>query len=246
MSMRRVLPSVFVCLVLSLAVPGSASAQWYLAGYIGGNHTLDATVSIRVPAQNLAVDFRDVQFAAQPNYPRRYYGLRIGKMFGAARRYGIELEHIHMKALADTSQSYDVTVLPGSALPPGGAQPMSNIVSEYQMTHGLNLVFVNLVMRRQMGGSQRFSLMLRGGAGPVFPHAESTVFEKSEHQYEWDGFGVQGAAGIAIQLPYRLSVITEYKLTYARPTISVADDGSGWMHTLTHHVVVGMAVNITK
>lgn len=59
--------------------------------------------AIREPSRDLSIDCHDVQFAAQPNYPRRYHGWRIGRMFGAGKSLGIEFEHIHMKALADTS-----------------------------------------------------------------------------------------------------------------------------------------------
>ena len=245
MSIRRLPPSLFVCLVLSLAIPRSASAQWYLAAYLGGNYTIDSTVSIRVPTENLSVDFHNVQIAAQPNYPRRYYGWRIGKMFRGFKHLGLEFEHIHMKALVDTSQSYDVTIGSGSILPAGGAQPMSNIVPEYQMTHGLNLLFVNLVMRRPLGASNRLALTLRGGTGPMIPHAETTVLGKIKHDYDYAGFGAQAAAGLQIQLPYRLSIVTEYKFTYARPKIDL-DEGTGWMPAATHHVVVGMSVGLTK
>ena len=241
---RRVLP-LLGGLVLALAVPRSASAEWYLAAYLGGNHTIDSTVSIRVPTENLAVDFHHVNIDAQPNYPRRYYGWRIGKMFGRLKHLGLEFEHIHMKALADTSQSYDVTIGAGSTLPPAGAQPMSNIVSEYQMTHGLNLLFVNLVMRRPLAGSERVALMLRAGTGPMIPHAESTVLGRVKHDYDYAGFGAQGAAGVQIQLPARMSILTEYKFTYAKPTVDL-DEGTGWMPAFTHHVVAGMAVQLAK
>jgi len=245
MPIRRVLPTLVVSLLVSLAVPRSASAEWYLAVYFGGNHTLNPTLSIRAPTQNLSIEFHEVQFDAQPNYPRRYYGWRIGKMFGRNKQLGLEFEHIHMKALADTSQSYDFELGSGSVLPPGGATPMSNIVQEYQMTHGLNLTFVNLVIRRWLGGSDNVALMLRGGAGPAFPHAESTVLGAVRHEYQYGGLAAQAAAGVQVQLPYRLSVVTEYKFTYARPKVALAE-GDGWMHTLTHHFVAGMAVSITK
>lgn len=241
---RRLPASLFLCLVCSLGTPGIASAQWYVAGYLGGNHTHDAAVSIRVPSENLAVDFHDVRFAAEPTVPRRYYGLRIGRMFGG-RRLGLELELIHMKAIGDTDRTYDVTVQPGSTPPPGGAAPMNLVVSEYRMTHGLNLCFVNAVFRQTLGGSDSVSLMLRGGGGPTFPHAETTVLGRVKHGYEYAGFGAQGAAGIEIRLPYRLSVVTEYKLTYARPKISLAD-GTASMTAVTHHVVAGMAYQVTK
>lgn len=245
MSIRRVLPTFVACFVLSLAVPGVASAQWYFAGYLGGNHSFDATVSIRAPTQSLALDFRDVQFAAQANYPRRYYGWRIGKMFGKLKRLGLEFEHIHMKALGDVTRSYDVVVYPDTVLPPGGAQPMSNVVQEYQMTHGLNFMFVNTVLRQPLGGSDKISLMLRAGAGPTFPHAESTVFGQIRHEYQFGGFGLQGAAGVQVALPYRLSVVAEYKFTFTRPKIALAE-GDGWMYAATQHFVAGMGVNITR
>jgi len=78
MPTRRLLVCLFVAVLSTLGSARTASAQWYVAGYLGGNHTHDATVAIRVPSQNLALDFHDVQFAAEPNVPRRYYGLRLG------------------------------------------------------------------------------------------------------------------------------------------------------------------------
>jgi hypothetical protein len=145
------------------------------------------------------------------------------------------------------TRAYDVTVQPGSALPPTGATPMSAIVSEYQMTHGMNLTFVNIVFRQPIRKSERVSLMVRTGAGPSFPHAESTVLGKVRHAYEYGGFGAQGAAGIEIKLPYRFFILSEYKLTYARPTISLAQPGAtGWIHAVTHHVVVGAGFALTN
>jgi hypothetical protein len=247
MPIRRLLLTVHVSLLLMLSVPGIASAQWYFAGYLGGNHTHDATVHIRVPSESLSIDFRDVQFAAEPTVPRRYYGLRIGKMIGDRRCFGLELEFVHVKALADVTRSYEVIVQPGSVLPPAGGKPMSSVVSEYQMTHGMNLSFVNLVFRQPLRSSDRVALMLRTGAGPSFPHAESTVLGQVRHAYEYGGFGAQGAAGIEIKLPRRFSILSEYKLTYARPTISLAQpDAIGWVHALTHHVVVGAGFALTK
>ncbi len=243
MTSRRLFVIAPVCFAACFVVPRTASAQWYVSGYLGGNHTHDATVAIRVP--DLTIDFHDVQFAAQPTVPRRYYGVRIGRMGGSDRRLGFELELIHMKALADVDRTYDVTLGSGSVLPPGAAAPMSRIVSEYQMTHGLNLCFVNAVFRRPLSHSDRLSLMLRAGGGPTVPHAESTVLGQVKHQYEFGGFGAQGAAGLQFQLPYRLAIVSEYKLTYARPKIDLAQ-GTGWMSALTHHVVVGIAIGLSK
>lgn len=45
-----------------LLTPSVALAQWYGAGYVGASHTQNATVSVRVPDEGLALDFHDVRF----------------------------------------------------------------------------------------------------------------------------------------------------------------------------------------
>src|SRR5262245_12353860 len=114
---RSVLVSIsfFACLLL---IPASASAQWYLAGYIGGTHTQNADVSIHQPSVPLDVDFHDVQFISESLQPRRYYGLRLGRLGGSDHRLGYEIELIHMKAIGDTTRSYATTIAAGSVLPP--------------------------------------------------------------------------------------------------------------------------------
>jgi len=247
MSVTRRLISSAAILTFVLLFPVAASAQWYLAGYIGGSHTQNATVKIRVPAVPLALDFHDVRFISESLQPRRYYGLRLGHLGGSDRRLGFEIELIHMKAIADTSRDYDVTVGSGTSLPPGGATPMDLVVQEYRMTHGLNFALFNVVVRRPFGasGSGPVSLMLRAGAGPTFPHAETTVNGGVVHHYEYAGPAAQGAAGVEIRLPYRASVLAEYKLTYVRPEIDVTG-GTSTTSSLSHHITVGFGLALTR
>ena len=228
-----------------LALPAPASAQWYIAGYLGGTHTENATVSIREPG--LALDFRDVHFYSLSTKPRRYYGLRLGRIGGQQRRIGFEIELIHMKALADTNRTYEVTAVDGTALPAGGASPMDRVVQEFQMTHGLNLALANLVLRRPLGngGSGPVALMFRVGGGPTFPHAETTVNGGVVHHYEYGGLAAQGAAGVEIRLPYRASLLAEYKLTYARPELTTAH-GTASTTVLANHISVGVGIALTR
>ncbi len=67
-------------------------------------------------------------------------------MAGPERRFGLEVEMIHLKMVADTSRPYEVTSEPGSALPASGASPMNLVVQEYRMTHGVNLALANVVV----------------------------------------------------------------------------------------------------
>src|SRR6266705_1797994 len=119
-------------------------------------------------------------------------------MLGKTRRIGVEFEFIHMKVIADTSQTYVVT--PGAA---GGSvatsfATMNATVERYQMTHGLNLALVNLVYRAPLrpAGVGRVSLDLRVGTGPAIPHAETTVLGESRQRYQYAGFAALGGVGM--------------------------------------------------
>lgn len=225
-----------------LTFPVPASAQWYLEGALGGNHTLDTNVSIRQTSTDLALDFHDVRFAAVPNAPRRYYAVRAGQRWG---RLGWEVEQIHLKAVADTSRAYDVTVVSGTP-PAQGAQPMNLVVQEYEMTHGVNLVVLNLVFRRALGdpATGRMTAALRVGAGASFPHAETTVNGGSVHHYEYGGPGGQAAAALYVRLWPRVAALAEYKFTYTRPRIDI-DGGTGWTTLVSHHLVAGVSLDLT-
>jgi hypothetical protein len=234
--------------ILSIAVPllGTATrahAQWYVAVYLGGNHTHSSTVSIDQPADGVSLQFHAVDFEARPFAAPQYYGYRIGRMFGAERRLGLEFEFIHLKAFAETDRQYDVTGNAG-VYGNGPLAPMNVVVSRYAMSHGLNFLLVNLTFRRPVGqGPVTFAA--RGGAGPTVPHAESTVGGVSREQYEFGGLGIHGAAGIDVKIHRWLSATAEYKLTYARPEITIPG-GTGSMTAITQHVAVGLAFGLSR
>ena len=243
----RALSTFLIALVLAFAMPSRATAQWYVAVYAGGNYTPAADVSIDAPAIDLVLTYQDVRFSGKPLASPQYYGYRLGRMVGEKRRLGLEIEFIHLKVIADTSREYAVSGrAAGNVLPPGRAR-MSEIVEQYQMTHGLNFVLVNLVTRTPIGGggSPRVALVARGGAGPVIPHAETRVAGQSQAQYEYAGVGAHAAAGLDLKLRGRASALIEYKVTIARPEIDLAS-GTGRMTALTHQVAVGFAFGIAR
>jgi hypothetical protein len=238
---------LLLALAIVVAVPSYALAQWYVAVYAGGNYTPAADVAIDAPAIDVVLTYEDVRFTGKPLASPQYYGYRLGWMAGERRRVGLELEFVHLKVIADTSREYAVSGRAGgSVLPPGRAR-MSEIVEQYQMTHGLNFVLVNLVTRTPIGagGSPRTALVARAGAGPVIPHAETRVAGRSQEQYEYAGVGAHAAAGLDLRLRGRWSALIEYKLTIARPEIELAS-GTGRMTALTHQVAVGFAFGIAR
>lgn len=229
--------------VIVLGFAGRADAQWYFAGYLGANATKSADVTVTVPSASLALTFRNVEFDAHPFESPQYYGWRLGKLVGAHRRLGVELEFIHLKVIGLTNRAYATTGTSGTAtLAPG--DPMSRIVGRYSMTHGLNFAVVNLVVRQPLA-SGRAALILRGGAGLTIPHTETTVLGVSVDKYESGGPGIHGAAGLDVRLSGRLSFLAEYKFTRAQPEISVSG-GRGRTTSTTHHVAAGLAFGLSR
>src|SRR5580765_1436497 len=109
MTRRAAFVARSLMLMACLGVARAAEAQWYLAGYLGANTTHAADVAIEIPASGLALEFHDVDFDDHPFESPQYYGYRIGRMFGASRRFGVEVEFTHLKVIGQVGQAYDTS-----------------------------------------------------------------------------------------------------------------------------------------
>lgn len=225
-----------------LVLPAQARAQFYVGAYLGGNYTHPSDVKIDQPQAGRTLEFHDVHFDAKPLASPQYYGWRFGRMFGAARKFGVELEFIHLKVISCTADSYLITgQADGAAV--NAVLPMDTYAQRYAMTHGLNFVLINFVSRMPMRGP--FTLIARAGAGPTVPHAESAIAGESREQYEYAGMGAHIAAGVDLRLRGKWSAIVEYKLTTAHPEMSIPD-GTGSTSALTHQVAIGLAFGLAR
>jgi hypothetical protein len=234
------LTRAFLLLLFLLILPATASAQWYAAAYLGASHTQRADVSVDLPARGLDATFRDVEFTGESFESPQYYGYRVGRLFGGGRRIGVEFEFIHLKVFAVTGRGYVVDgTIPGE---PAGRPlaAMDAIVQRYSMSHGLNYILINVVSRTPLV-EDRVDLFLRGGAGPTLPHSESSVLGLEQYQYEYAGWGVHAAAGLEWRLRGPLGALLEYKFTFSKPEITLAEEGRGEMRAASHQVAFGLA-----
>ena len=226
-----------------LALPSPARADWMLSAYLGDVWTHPSKARLDQPAQHTSLEFIDLHYRDESSKPRQYYGYRIGWIPDSRRWMAIEAEHVHAKVYAETADIRRVRgTFQGSLI--DKPQQVSLIVEDLAMSHGLNFVFGNLVLRREFGAQhgtgRRATATLRMGAGPTFPHAESTIGGVTREQYEYGGIGAQAAAGIELAVWRGLHAIGEYKFTGTSAKISV-DGGEAVIPARSHHIVAGVA-----
>ena len=230
-----------------VVAPSRADAQWYLAVFMGANHTTPATVSIDQPSKATSLDFHDVTFEARPFKAPQYYGYRFGQ-YDRSGKLAFEVEFIHLKVISQTSRTVHVTgQLAGAAI--DETVPMNTLVERYQMTHGLNFFLFNLkrriAIKPRPDGISRVAVLAGGGFGFTTPHAESTIGGVTKEQYEYAGIGVDGAISLDLRLRDHVAVIADYKVTYAKPKITI-DGGTGQTSALSHQVVFGVAFHTRR
>lgn len=240
---------IAILLVCCLICPRVAHAQWYVAGYLGANHTLSAPISVDQPDLGTSLEFADVPFAARPFESPQYYGVRAGRLFGAQRRFGVEFEWFHPKVYAETDKAVHISGRYAGA-PIDTTAPMDTIVQRYSMSHGMNFMLVNAVMRVPVsdagsGLASRVALTGRAGAGPMLPHGESQVVGMVVEQYEVAGVGYQVAGGADVRLVGWLSATVEYKFGHASPEITI-DRGTGHTTANLHQIAFGLAVGLAR
>ena len=225
MSFRRLRSAFF--LTILMAVPVEAGAQIYFGLYLGANYTQPSSITLDLASPGQDIRFDDVNWEARPFASPQYYGFRGGAMFGAARRFGLEVEFLHQKVIAKIE-----------------TPAMQAIVQRYAMSHGMNFLTINFVSRQPIGNGP-VSFVARAGAGPTIPHGESNVFGVTQEQYEYAGLGMQAAAGVDVKLVGWLSAMSEYKFTFAKPKITLAA-GTGQTTTVGHQIAFGLTISIAK
>ena len=233
--------------VLALAIvlwPAAARGDWIVSAFGGVAHTQSSTMDLNLPSQATQVTLSGVDYRGQSFQSPQYYGLR-GTWIPKGRRWiGFEGEWIHAKVYAEVEGNvHAIGTLRGA--PIDAAVALSSIVNRVSMSHGLNFILANVSARHGFGprdatGDHRLVGVVRAGAGPTLPHAESQIDNVYFEQYESGGLGVQVGGGIELSVWRRLGAIGEYKFTWASPDIEVAGGGNAKIPSHTHHLAFGV------
>jgi hypothetical protein len=158
--------------------------------------------------------FDEVHFEGRSLEGPFYYGFRAG-YFLPRLMLGLETEFIHLKVYTDTKRQVRASGI-RLGTPIDQILILDDIVEQYSISHGVNLLLFNAVGRYSIGGRNgpdRLLLAGRFGAGPSIPHTESTIDGHHQEQYEAGRLGWQLAGGIELHMWRGLHALFEYKFT---------------------------------
>ncbi len=241
--------ALILAVVLLAGFAERAAGQWSLAAFGGNVSTAKEDLRVTSAGDDVAVTVRDVPYDDQSSRSPVYYGGRLTRFFESVPWLGLEAEFIHLKVI--TAPQTEVAVdgrLAGQSLPP--SVPLGTVLPRFELSHGLNLLLGNVVVRlplgprRQMSPTPRVGLTLRGGAGPTVPHVEVTFRERDEDGYRLGRIAWHAAAGIEMRLWRRLHAVSEVKWTTSRQHLQAAGaqiDGT----FRSRHIVAGLSWSLS-
>jgi hypothetical protein len=208
--------------------------QLTVSAYLGKSHTPKAGVHVIRPPDT-DVFFDGVSFEDRSFRRPLYYGIRSGYMVTPAA--GIEAEFIHIKVFARVNEP----VMASGRLPATGGITTTlapaTVLQQYNISHGLNLLLGNFVLKREL--RPRLDLSFRAGLGMAIPHPEIRAFGQALDEYQRHGAAVQFAGGAEFELTRGLFWLGEYKFTNTSPRFEI--ESAAVENTFaTHHVVTGI------
>lgn len=176
-----------------------------------------------------------------PSIP--YVAVR-GGFFSKRRPWlGASLDVVHYKVFADRNDELRVRGLRFER-PIDRVQPLRRIVQQYDIANGINMVLLNLHLRRRLGanrdGRPRGELYLGVGVGPSFLYNQSVIDgELRPGSYDSGRLAAQVLAGAQLNLRRRFDVFFELKRTRVDADGPIAR-GESESRIDSDHYVVGV------
>lgn len=235
--MKRVIRAAMGLGLACLAAPACADGLWRVSLYGGYVSSNDSDVDYLSPAGD-RLKFDNVSWESKSFESPPYWGLRIGRWLSEDSRFGIALDYVHAKVIAERHEAVHVSGTRGG-LPIDTREPLSTTFNRFEYTDGLNLVTANLLYRFPFG--ERFEPYLGVGVGAAIPHVEVESGALREWDYQLAGPTAQALAGVSMNVASWAALFAEYRGGYVSLD---ADVGTGSVeHDLwSNHVAFGLTV----
>lgn len=210
----------------------TALAETTASFYLGSSHTGNSDVRISQPGTASDATFRGVNWDTESFKNPRYYGIRLSHFFEGRPDWGVGFEFIHDKVHARTDQVVHVGGTWNGA-PVNEDARMNQRVQSFNMSHGLNILALN-VYRRWMHetGSEfpRGRWQPYAGAGLVYYllHPENSVNgQKNDESYQGGGVGYQLFGGLQYGVTQTVGIFIEAKYNNGKVAVDTAGGGRG-------------------
>jgi lipid A oxidase len=207
--MSRSLQALAFAGLCALSLPAGAETQISVFGGANSNFSSDVTLEGGTGKDGTqSIDWDGKSFELPP-----YWGVRGTYWLSSAPNWGVAIDYVHSKAVADLS---------GVA---------GNTFNRLEFTDGNNILLVDVLYR--------FNPMMHGtlvpyvgaGIGVTIPHVEVTLngVNNTTFEYQLTGMAAQVLAGLEYKLNEKWSLFTEGRLSYSH--ISADLQGGGRLET---------------
>jgi hypothetical protein len=233
-------------LILLLVLVSPASAQWSVSAFLGDASTSPTRLDVRSNAGDLVV-IEQVHLEDESSQSPWYYGWRIGRRIERVPWLGFEAEFIHAKTIADTTQRVRLHGRMNGAVV-DDQLPMSVVLPRFELSHGLNFLLGNAVVRWPSGSvssEPRLTMVGRFGVGPTVPHVESTFQGQTEDAYQWARLAIGGGIGAEVRIVNHVFAVGDLKYTTTREEVHVGSAEIAGRFT-TRHVMAGLMWRFTS
>jgi hypothetical protein len=239
-----------VSLVTTIACfAGPVAAETWISLYSGTSDTADSDVRIRQPSAETDAEFHGLSWRAQAFEDSPYYGIRLTYFPTSSSRVGGSLDFTHYKIVADTGRVLAVDGV-WNGVVVSASEPMNLRVQQFEVSHGVNLLALNLMYRWPLGRAAALAQarwQLYAGAGPVVyvPHAEATINGSfTSADYRLAGIGYQVLAGVQCRVSRRVRLFAEAKQDYGDLDLHFQGDTRAKTRVRTIHGLAGIAVGL--
>lgn len=219
------------------AAPPAIDGEWVVAAYLGGARTQRSDLTISQPTLGTQLRFDGVRFRGQSFTGPLYYGVRGGRFFARAPALGVEVEFTHLKVFSDAQQTVPARGT-HTGEPIDGPVRLGDIVQRYSISHGLNLLLLNVAARYRP--ADRLYLTGRFGVGPTIPHPESHIDTNVSEHYQWGRAAAQFAAGAEFRVGHGVYALGEYKFTRTHQRDRIFR-GTAEALFYSHHGIFGLS-----
>jgi lipid A oxidase len=228
-------------LVVSSLCP-VARAEFDLSVFTGVAISQDSDLELQ-QAGGTDLTYHGVSFEGRDFETPPFYGARLLWFPNEAAHWGFGAEFFHLKLYAQTDETVHVTGTRGGVAV-DGSERIDNTLQQFSLSHGLNYALGDIVYRWLPGNRGEDFLghlqpYVGVGLGAAIPHVESEVNGNFHEEYQLHGPGVQGLAGVNVNLTQHVGLMFEYKFTYANLDSLEIPGGSIEVTPLTHSLVAG-------